>query len=47
MKISHKFATSPDILVAAEKKIVANVIVLVAILSPDKHHKGSLFNKFT
>ena len=29
MKISHKFATSPDILVAKGKNLVANATVLV------------------
>ena len=34
MKISHKFATSPDILVGNEKNLVANVTVLIAMSSP-------------
>ena len=34
MKISHKFVTSPDILVTLGKKLVANVTVLGKILSP-------------
>ena len=34
MTTSRKFATSPDILVAKEKKLVVNATVLVAILSP-------------
>ena len=39
-KISCKFATSPDILVAKGKNIVADATVLVAILSPV--HSNSL-----
>ena len=38
MKTSHKFATSPDVLVAKGKNSVANVTVLVAISSPVKCH---------
>ena len=34
MKITHKFATSPDILIAKGKILDANATVLVAILSP-------------
>ena len=34
MKIHRKFATSPDILVAKGKNLVANATVLVALSSP-------------
>jgi len=38
VKISRKFATSPDILVAKGKNLVANATVLVAISSPASGH---------
>ena len=34
MKITRKFVTSPDILVAKGKNLVANATVLVTSLSP-------------